>query len=187
MAAPKTKTRTEREEHLSKVADFYCKGWRQCNIAQELGVDPSQISYDLRILRGRWERASTHKIDRYKAQELAKIDHLEREYWDAWKRSKQAGLKISKKREVNGRMVTDTQQAENPPGNPRFLDGVQWCIERRCKILGIDAPATHELRGNKEHPVEVNVNIIDARAKLAQLIDRIAATGAETDDPEPTD
>ena len=26
-----------------------------------------------------------------------------------------------------------------PVGNPRFLKGVQWCIEMRCKILGLYA------------------------------------------------
>lgn len=25
-------------------------------------------------------------------------------------------------------------------GDPRYLAGVQWCIEIRCKLLGIEAP-----------------------------------------------
>lgn len=26
-------------------------------------------------------------------------------------------------------------------GDTKFLAGVQWCIERRCKLLGLDAPS----------------------------------------------
>ena len=32
-------------------------------------------------------------------------------------------------------------------GEPRFLQGVHGCIERRCKILGLDAPRKQEVTG----------------------------------------
>ena len=40
-------------------------------------------------------------------------------------------------------------------GDPRFLAGVQWCIERRCKIIGIDAPTKSELTGAGGKPLTV--------------------------------
>jgi hypothetical protein len=28
-------------------------------------------------------------------------------------------------------------RGEDPCGDPRYLEGVQWCVEQRCKILGL--------------------------------------------------
>ena len=147
MAAPKTRTKAERETHLGKVTDFYCQGVRQCDIAVKLGVDPSQIAYDLRILMGRWQKASTAKIDQWKATELERINNLEREYWDAWQASIESGVKVSKERKVGNEVVTVKQEVTKASGDPRFLSGVQWCIERRCKLLGLDEPDKHEHGG----------------------------------------
>ena len=32
-----------------------------------------------------------------------------------------------------------SKEAAQEPGDPRFLQNVQWCIQKRCKILGLDA------------------------------------------------
>ena len=100
-------------------------------------------------------------IDKAKAKELAKVDKLERTYWEAWERSLEALERRSTRmsgtitKEVDApdgskRFVqeTPTQQAFTTVerlGDSRYLQGVQWCIERRCKILGIDAPEKHNL------------------------------------------
>ena len=34
---------------------------------------------------------------------------------------------------------------EGQAGDPRFLDGVLKCVERRCSILGLDAPKQFKL------------------------------------------
>ena len=35
-------------------------------------------------------------------------------------------------------------------GDPRFLAGVQWCIDKRCKIMGLDAPQLVEVTWQDE-------------------------------------
>ncbi|MHC4984512.1 MAG: hypothetical protein ACYTF6_15275, partial [Planctomycetota bacterium] len=53
--------------------------------------------------------------------------------------------KVQKHQDSDGRFVAEqpavvAKARKGQAGDPRFLAGVQWCIERRCKILGLDAP-----------------------------------------------
>jgi len=125
------------------VADLYLSGTIQAEIAEQLEVNQSTISRDLKSLRKAWLASALVAIDKAKAQELAKIDRLEREYWTAWVRScgdtetvKQRGKPGSKGISTDSIEKTSKEQS----GDPRFLAGVQWCIERRCKLFGLDEP-----------------------------------------------
>lgn len=40
----------------------------------------------------------------------------------------------------DGDTVKVAKRSEQRNGNLAYLSGVQWCIDRRCKILGLDAP-----------------------------------------------
>ena len=136
-----------------RVADLYLQGWLQTDIAADLGIDQSTVSRDLKALQGAWLHSALLDFNEAKAQQLAKIDRLEREYWEAWARSCQAEETITqrtkgeverRKDEKTGKFV-DTRPAEltkaqrDRTGDPRFLQGVQWCIDRRIKILGVDS------------------------------------------------
>ncbi|HEY3874770.1 MAG TPA: hypothetical protein VGM92_04805, partial [Candidatus Kapabacteria bacterium] len=46
----------ERRAHLARVADLYCQGKFQSQIAAELGRTQQAISLDLKILQRMWER-----------------------------------------------------------------------------------------------------------------------------------
>lgn len=131
------------EQRRTEVATRYLQGEYQATIAKALGVSQQRISQDLESIRRHWLAASVRDFDAARAQELAKIDHAEQEYWAAWQRS------------IQPREVTLTEQTygekpsrkasvrrEGQAGDPRFLDGVLRCIERRCAILGLNAPTT---------------------------------------------
>jgi hypothetical protein len=94
---------------------MYLRGRRQTYIATKLGISQQQVSYDIKQLRRRWRESSVVNFNEAAQEQLARIDELERTYWIAWERS-----------------TTDTKV-----GNASFLEGVQWCVEQRCKILGI--------------------------------------------------
>ena len=144
------RTREQRELDYVTVARLYCEGKSMREISKVVGVAPSQILGDLRTIRARWRADANISIEQATARELAKIDNLEREYWDAWTRSRadaetnaqeivdvpivQKGVAIPAQR----RLVR--KQTEQRDGNARFLEGVQWCIDRRIKLLGLDAP-----------------------------------------------
>ena len=76
----KKRTKEKRERDREKVAALYVRGVSQTQIAQAVGVSQQQVSYDIRVLRGRWRDSS----DRSVGDELAKIDAIELEHWKAW-------------------------------------------------------------------------------------------------------
>jgi hypothetical protein len=143
------RTPFQRERDLVKVSNLYLSGHTQHEIAEEINETPEYvltgititqqtISSDLKLLHRRWLKESNYKIDRYKARELARLDKIEREYWQAWERS------IEKKPIIapNGKvvMIDDEIQYFSPDGDPRFLAGIERIVEQRRKIFGIDAP-----------------------------------------------
>ena len=145
MARP-TRTKFERENDLERISALYLRGWRQVDIANELNLSRQQIGYDLKTIQQRWQETTTLNLDEAKSKELARLDELEREYWQAWESSKgertKARQEIGATKDANGKPVVNrsSMEKEQRDGNPAFLAGVLSCIDRRCKLLGIDAP-----------------------------------------------
>lgn len=159
MAAPK-RTAFERERDLDRIAELYLQGKTQAEIAivlaseREYAVTRQTIARDLRTVQERWQASATEKLSAARARELAKIDRLERTYWEAWERSCQART-ISSAEECIGAgglgrgMQRKGIRREEQGGNPAYLAGVLQCIERRCRLLGLDAPDRHEMIYNE--------------------------------------
>jgi hypothetical protein len=150
------RTKIQIQKDREEIASLYIQGMTQVKIAEKLGVTHQQISYDLQVIQREWQNKTTLALDAYKARELAKIDHTERCYWEAWERSieefrsrtiKAKGIKADQKVQPKPEQAEQTIYTENRSGDPRFLYGVLKCIERRCKLLGLDAPARVETEG----------------------------------------
>ncbi len=151
----------EIERDRQEIATLYLRGDTQAQIAARLSstrdynLTQQLISYDLGVIRSRWLDSMLRDFDELKAQELAKVDTLEVEYWSAWERSK--GAREETVTERISRAATSANKKSVPLrdraavrkmsqfGDTKYLDGVQWCIERRCAILGLDAPSKHSL------------------------------------------
>lgn len=128
-------------ERRQQVASLYLQRKMQSEIARQLGVTQAQISYDLKAVREMWLASSVRAFDAAKAQELAKIDEAERAYWQGWQRSLEP-REVSVTEQTQGDTTSRkaSVRREGQAGDPRFLDGVLKCIERRCGILGLEAP-----------------------------------------------
>lgn len=163
----------QRELDLSVMADRYLSGHTLHSIAEKLCKDRSYtlshvtIHRDLRTLRDRWLASSVRDFNHARAQELAKVDKLEQTYWTAWldstrpKESRTTGQEEG--REKKRRATIRTEERD---GDPRYLAGVMSCIDKRCKLLGLDAPNRHALEGPDGGPVE---------HKITGLSDEVAA------------
>ena len=158
MSAPK-RTAFEREAQLVEIKDAYLRGDTQMSIAQRFGLSQSQISRDLATIQRRWRESSIVDIYEAKQRELERIDVLEREYWQAWEASKgeQSRSTASKTGDVARAQVVKYESA----GDPRFLAGIQWCIEQRCKILGLLAAVKNELTGKDGGPMRVVLEYVN--------------------------
>lgn len=143
MARPK-RTALEKERDLHRTTQLYVKGRTQQEIAEELGVTQQQVSYDIAEIKKRWREESFINMDEAKQQELATIENLKREYWQAWERSLDERTKTRTEQSKGAGDKTGTAKAtvekETLLGNPAYLAGIQWCISERSKILGLYAP-----------------------------------------------
>lgn len=189
MAAPR-RTAFQRERDLLRTADLYCRGVPQAVIAQEIGVARQQIGYDVATLLKRWRAQAGALLTGKAVLELAKVDNLERTYWDAWERSK-SERQISQTQKVGARgAIKALLRKEGSQGNPAFLAGVMSCIERRCKLLGLDAPEKREISGPGGGPVEVwnerGLNLIadpEGRQLVTRLLERMAEGQPQPGEP----
>jgi hypothetical protein len=67
-----------------------------------------------------YAEANKDQITEYQASEVKKLNHLEREYWEAWERSLQPAKPGDPK----------------PPGNHYFLQGIERVVKLRKEFLG---------------------------------------------------
>jgi DNA-binding CsgD family transcriptional regulator len=145
MAKPRSKAQAERDRQL--ISKYYLEGMTQWEIRNKLGISQATVSRDLKLLFRYWRLSSINNIDQLKQIELVRINKLEIEYWNSWDRSKEE----FKKKSLKQRVIAESKQpieinsaTEDRNGDPRYLAGVQWCITKRCEILGINAPIKTE-------------------------------------------
>lgn len=148
------RTRAEREHDLNRIARLYLQGKTQAEIAEELGLSQQQISYDLKTIYGRWREDTAINLDEAKCRELARIDLLERTYWEAWQRSLESRQRTRTERGPSGDKASVERQ--ELLGDPRYLAGIQWCIAERIKLLGLYAPikTQTEVTGRNGGPIQ---------------------------------
>jgi hypothetical protein len=192
--ATKSRTVVERDHDLRETASLYLHGFSQGEIAQRLQVSRQQIGYDVKLLQRRWQESALADFNARKAAELAKVDELERTYWEAWQRSCQAReVTTQEKTQAGEGQTEDTRRKagvrkEPRDGNPEFLRGVERCIELRCKITGTFAavkiaPTTPD--GEEEwhaNDSEANAVLVAAFARLGLPVGSPGDPGA-ADDP----
>jgi len=160
------RTDEQRYRDLAITAHLYLQGWYQQEIADYINnrADPDRdyelsqqnISYDLKTIRDAWLDSAMVDLDARKAKELAKIDMLEREYWKAWRESMkdEETVRVESDDDGTGRRV---ETRKGNVGDPRFLAGIQKCIDRRIELFGLDAPRRIE----SEHRVGVVHAVLD--------------------------
>jgi predicted transcriptional regulator len=122
-------------------------GWSMSRIAAELGITKGAVSKAMR--RGEQHAIAELKttISAHKAKALERLEWLYYEARDAWERSKEPHTKkLSRQRkpadDEKAVPSTTTQLVtEETVGDPRYLSEARMCIDRICKLLGIDSPA----------------------------------------------
>jgi len=145
----------------AKIAERYLKGFKMFEIAEELELSMNQIKYDLREIRKRWRQSSVRDFDAHREEQLARLDLMEASLWREWERS-------------CGDPALD-KELDGPPqtGDPRYMTVMLNIIERRSKLLGLDAPtklAPTNPDGDEPYkqiaPDEIDARIHELLAKL---------------------
>lgn len=150
------RTKEQKRRDRSIIGRYYLQKLTQDEIRHRLKEETNetyllsvpQISYDLKVIRRYWMMTAVESIHKRKNEELAKIDYLEKTYWDGWHRSIGEVVKTTTRAKRSGNQqegqpqanVTRSESREVKVGDPRFLSGIQWCIQKRVELLGLDAP-----------------------------------------------
>ena len=136
-------TAAEQAQLERMVSTRYAQGASQAEIAEELNVTQQHISQVLKKVLDKWTLSNIADIDKIKREELNKLNFLELEYMQAWERSKLNAEKSITKAESSNptkpEKYTKQKVSEGQCGDPRYLEGVERVIKRRCEIIGIDA------------------------------------------------
>lgn len=111
-------------------------------------LSQQQISYDITLIKKRWEKEQIKNVQKAKMRESKKLDGIEREYLVGWERSKREKEKHKRKvKNEEGERSKEVQvETEERVGDPRFLDGIVRVAKRRAKLWGYDAAQDMNIR-----------------------------------------
>ena len=127
-----------KEAQRTRIAGLYLEGRTQAEIAAVVGLSQQQISRDLKAIRKEWKNARIRDYNLAQEEQLQRVDKIERNAWDEWARSKQAAESETQKTTGDGIEVSRTVKGQC--GDPRYLDIALKCVDRRCRILGLETP-----------------------------------------------
>lgn len=156
------RTFAQHEHDLAETARLYLRGKTQLEIADELcrqyaddGHDltltQQQIALDIKEIHTRWINSSLIDFNQAKGKELARCDELERAYWMAWEKSNQPEISEELQRMADQiafaadqvipvERIKSKTTRKDTSGQVAFLQGIERCIDKRCKILGLFSP-----------------------------------------------
>lgn len=163
------------EERKLKIAQLRAEGMSIRAIAHSLGINRNAVTRHLSYIQARWRRQMAASYETMIIDELQKISLVEREFWQGWKRSVLDAVKrrevIAENKGEDSYQLTEERIVQS--GDPRFLDGVMKCIERRCKLLGTDQPIKYEVDATLTKVVEMVVKTpeeVDSIPTIEELI-----------------
>ena len=181
MTRKKRPNRNPTQKHRDRmmIAEMYCRGVYQTQIARELDLARTTVTADLKVVRAIWRDRAVASFDQHVANELAKIDNLERTYWEAWEKSQRprkskekASSHISRNEEGRIGAQSESASTEVEPerdGNPNFLMGVERCIKQRIDLLGLKAPDMWERADWQREMQEAGIDATELFEKAVQV------------------
>lgn len=193
--------RGERRTQQQKDSDFlFCSemflrsyGYREIAKAlnernKALGLDytiaHTQVYSDIKKMLITWKKEQFETIDKYVSVEVQKLDRIENEAWNAWEKSK-SPLRKTKSRNSKKPNKLDAEvnepdyygyseeTIEETSGDPRFLDILLNCQQRRAKLLGFDAPSRVDYT-DKNQPIDTDKPKYDIADVPADLLFNLA-------------
>ena len=194
------RTPEQREADLAVIEEMLGKHKRYTEIAafitsiRPYSLSAVQVGLDAQRLTKRFLKAYVGPLADRKVMELKNLEKLEREAFDAWERSKedQVGMSLttfpkgedgsSAGDKKGGGVKTNTRKRRD--GDPRFLETLLKIHERRCRLLGLDAPIKLDVEVEGEIIHGVNISSLREAFKnrvLAEHNARVSSLPASAD------
>ena len=132
-------TPEEREERRNVVASMMLAHAQVTVMARTLSVDRHTIQTDIQAIRDDWKARRTEAYDRYTAEELPKLEALERAMWD-----------------------------KAMEGNGWAVDRVLAIMDQRARYIGLYAPLQERITVITEETVDAAIAERRAKLELLQ-------------------
>jgi sigma54-dependent transcription regulator len=132
-----------------QIASLMLAGARQADCARALRLDEPTVSRDVVAIRKQWREEQTADYQDWVAAEIARLDRLQMTHWDSATR-----------------------------GSHQATEAVLKIIDRRIKLLGLDAPERHKVEVTQGTALEV------VSARLAALAASFPVEEEGKEDPE---
>lgn len=148
----KKTNKAQRADHRQRIADMRLKSFTIRQIAVALRLSVSTVKRELRKLAAEWRRNAAETVDTHRQIELARLELIAHQAWVEFERSREDYFKETTERmKMPGTEAEEGGDLETVPklirrdtggrlGDPRYLQVALSALERRCKILGLDAP-----------------------------------------------
>lgn len=146
------------------IAELMLKGYPTRKIAQHLNQVNIPLGYTIshvtvyhhtKEILEEWRESRKEMINTIVEREVAKLDMMEFEAWQAWEQSKKgkSKTKVTGGRIVNGQIAesapgTAERTIETTTGDPRYMMIVLTCIDKRRELLGYGAAKKVEHSGS---------------------------------------
>ncbi|MCJ7759631.1 hypothetical protein MUP59_00610 [Candidatus Bathyarchaeota archaeon] len=149
------RTNEELERDRVIVARMYVRGKSQHEMLMTINsmypdrpISSKTINHELQVIRNSWLNSTLVDFNSAKAKELARLDEMEKEAWDAWERSKEKHIRIeydvaddqvpfSVDKIANVTRKRKHKIIEATVGDIRYLTMIESAIKMRCDIFGL--------------------------------------------------
>ena len=154
----------QREKLFSDVIQLYYKGRTYAEIERELNISYQQVKYAIVTVQSRLKESNKELYVQRRNEQIARLDNIIREMWEAWDRSKKIDRKVNIKRatirasannpnpNANTPSIQEVEeQIEETAGNIDYMKAIMWCEAEKSKLEGLHAPkkiATTDTDGN---------------------------------------
>ena len=127
----------------AQVLEHVLEGHTQRETADAVGITQAAVSAIVRRVEERLLADLAYKVDRQRARQTLRLEHVYRQSMQAWQDSKQEGLRRRQRKTENDSSTGSTVAeliSENRYGDPRFLDEARKALADLRKVWGVDAP-----------------------------------------------
>jgi predicted transcriptional regulator len=171
-----------------RVMELSVLGWSQHQIAGDLGISQAAVSKILKRIELRVLRELTDTVERQKARQSLRLEHLFAESMRSWQDSKADSTRRRQRKTDGGSGGSGATVAEivveNQHGDPRYLEEARKALADHRKIWGLDAPQKVDVRATRNPYADMTEE--DLRAELARqahLLGAATPTGVPGPDP----
>ena len=153
-----------------RISRLYLHGYSVEAIANQTGLGERLVQSEITAVRRDWLSRTNINMQIATFQQLDRIDAIENEAHQGWIRSLGPVTVETRQATTTARGTVNRATVRNGgarDGNPAFLAQMAWCVEQRCKILGLEKPVAVEVRGTfAEIAMGIDWNALGLRGEL---------------------